>query len=43
MLLGDKDDNLPARQRRQDYLAYSKGAGPRPLLEVSIYPGAYHA
>lgn len=42
MLLGEKDDNLPVA-KAQDYLAYAKAAGFPPPLEVSIYPGAYHA
>jgi dienelactone hydrolase len=42
MLLGDKDDNLPVA-KAQDYLAYAKGAPGAPSIEVSIYPGAYHA
>jgi dienelactone hydrolase len=42
MLLGDKDDNLPVA-KMQDYLAYAKEAGSPLPIEVSIYPGAYHA
>jgi len=42
MLLGDKDDNLPIA-KAQEYLAYAKGAADAPSIEVSIYPGAYHA
>ena len=42
MLLGEKDDNLPVA-KAQDYLAYAKQSGFPPPLDVSIYPGAYHA
>jgi dienelactone hydrolase len=42
MLLGDKDDNLPIA-KVQDYLAYAKATGGAPPVQVSIYPGAYHA
>lgn len=42
MLLGEKDDNLPVAKVR-DYLAYAQTAGFPPPLEISIYPGAYHA
>ena len=42
MLLGDKDDNLPVA-KTEDYLAYLKSAGRAPPIDVSIYPGAYHA
>lgn len=42
MLLGEKDDNLPIAKAGQ-YLAYAKGEGLAPPIEVSIYPGAYHA
>jgi dienelactone hydrolase len=42
MLLGGKDDNLPVA-KAEDYLAYTRQAGLSPPLEVSIYPGAYHA
>jgi len=42
MLLGDKDDNLPIA-KTEDYVAYVKAAGHLPPMEVSIYPGAYHA
>ena len=42
MLLGDKDDNLPIA-KAEDYLTYLKGAGRAPPIDVSIYPGAYHA
>jgi dienelactone hydrolase len=42
MLLGEKDDNLPIA-KTGEYLAYAKGAGHAPPIDVSIYPGAYHA
>ncbi|HEV7545749.1 MAG TPA: dienelactone hydrolase family protein [Reyranella sp.] len=42
MLLGDKDDNLPVA-KAQGYLAYAREAGSPLPIEVSIYPGAYHA
>jgi dienelactone hydrolase len=42
MLLGDKDDNLPIA-KAQEYLTYAKGGAGAPPIEVSIYPGAYHA
>jgi dienelactone hydrolase len=42
MLLGGKDDNLPVA-KAQEYLAYANAAGVPPPIEVSIYPGAYHA
>jgi dienelactone hydrolase len=42
MLLGDKDDNLPVA-KTEEYLTYLKGAGRTPPIDVSIYPGAYHA
>jgi dienelactone hydrolase len=42
LLLGDKDDNLPIA-KAEDYLAYAKAGGAAPPIEVSIYPGAYHA
>ena len=42
MLLGEKDDNLPVA-KAEDYLAYAKAAGHPPPIDVSIYPGAYHA
>jgi len=41
MLLGEKDDNLPVA-KAEDYLTYARSAGPAPI-DVSIYPGAYHA
>lgn len=42
MLLGEKDDNLPV-SKAQDYVAYAGRSSPPPPIEVSIYPGAYHA
>lgn len=42
MLLGEKDDNLPVA-KVQDYLAYARAAGITLPLDVTIYPGAYHA
>jgi dienelactone hydrolase len=42
MLLGGKDDNLPVA-KAQEYLAYARSADSAPPIEVSIYPGAYHA
>jgi dienelactone hydrolase len=42
MLLGEKDDNLPI-PKAQEYLAYAKAADGARSLEVSFYPGAYHA
>ncbi len=42
MLLGEKDDNLPVA-KAEEYLAYANGAGRAPGIDVSIYPGAYHA
>jgi dienelactone hydrolase len=42
MLLGEKDDNLPVA-KAEEYLGYAKGADHAPAIEVSIYPGAYHA
>jgi dienelactone hydrolase len=42
MLLGGKDDNLPVA-KAQDYLAYARDSGFPPPIEVSIYPGGYHA
>lgn len=42
MLLGGKDDNLPVA-KAQDYLAYAKASVFPPPIDVSIYPGAYHA
>ncbi len=42
LLLGEKDDNLPVA-KAEDYLTYAKSAGLALPIEVSIYPGAYHA
>jgi dienelactone hydrolase len=42
MLLGEKDDNLPVA-KAEEYLNYARSAGPAPPIDVSIYPGAYHA
>ena len=42
MLLGGKDDNLPVA-KAEEYLTYARSAGSTPPIEVSIYPGAYHA
>ena len=42
MLLGEKDDNLPVA-KAEAYLAYANSAGRAPGIDVSIYPGAYHA
>jgi len=42
MLLGEKDDNLPVA-KAEEYLAYARSAGATPPIDVSIYPGAYHA
>ena len=42
MLLGEKDDNLPIAKAKTISLT-PKGAGPAPPIDVSIYPGAYHA
>jgi dienelactone hydrolase len=42
MLLGEKDDNLPVA-KAEAYLAYARAAGHAPPIDVSIYPGAYHA
>jgi dienelactone hydrolase len=42
MLLGEKDDNLPVA-KAEEYLTYARSAGPAPPIDVSIYPGAYHA
>jgi dienelactone hydrolase len=42
MLLGEKDDNLPVA-KAQGYFAYAREAGFPPPVEVSVYPGAYHA
>ena len=42
MLLGEKDDNLPVA-KAEAYLAYARSAGSALPIEVSIYPGAYHA
>jgi dienelactone hydrolase len=41
VLLVEKDDNLPI-EKAQGYVRYIKGASSAPV-EVSIYPGAYHA
>jgi dienelactone hydrolase len=42
MLLGEKDDNLPVA-KAEEYLTYARSAGSALPIEVSIYPGAYHA
>ena len=42
MLLGEKDDNLPVA-KTEEYLVYAQGAAHAPPIEVSIYPGTYHA
>ena len=42
MLLGGKDDSLPLA-KADGYLAFAKSAGAAPPIDVSIYPGAYHA
>jgi len=42
MLLGEKDDNLPVA-KAEEYLTYARSAGAALPIEVSIYPGAYHA
>jgi dienelactone hydrolase len=42
MLLGEKDDNLPVAKAEQ-YHTYARSADPAPPIDVSIYPGAYHA
>lgn len=42
LLLGEKDDNLPVAKAKE-YLAYARDAGHAPPIDVSIYPGAYHA
>jgi dienelactone hydrolase len=42
MLLGEKDDNLPFA-KAEEYLTYARSAGSALPIEVSIYPGAYHA
>jgi dienelactone hydrolase len=42
MLLGEKDDNLPVA-KAEEYLTYVRSAGATPPIEVSTYPGAYHA
>jgi dienelactone hydrolase len=42
MLLGEKDDNLPVA-KAEEYLTYTRSAGVAPPIDVSIYPGAYHA
>lgn len=42
MLLGGKDDNLPAT-KVESYLAYLRAAGNPFPIEIVTYPGAYHA
>jgi dienelactone hydrolase len=42
MLLGGKDDNLPAA-KVESYLAYARTAGNPAPIETVTYPGAYHA
>jgi dienelactone hydrolase len=42
MLLGGKDDNLPAT-KIESYLAYAHAAGAPAPIETVIYPGTYHA
>ena len=42
MLLGGKDDNLPAT-KVESYLAYARAAGNPAPIETVTYPGAYHA
>jgi len=42
LLLGEKDDNLPIA-KAQEYLTYARAAGHAPPIDISIYPGAYHA
>jgi dienelactone hydrolase len=42
MLLGEKDDNLPVA-KAEEYLTYARRADTALPIEVSIYPGAYHA
>ena len=42
MLLGGKDDNLPA-SKIEGYLAYAQAAGYPAPIETVTYPGAYHA
>ncbi len=42
MLLGGKDDNLPAA-KVEGYLAYLRAAGNPAPIETVTYPGAYHA
>ena len=42
MLLGEKDENLPVA-KAEEYLTYARSAGAAPPIDVSIYPGAYHA
>lgn len=42
LLLGDHDDNLPVA-KAEAYLTYARSSGPPPPIDVSIYPGAYHA
>jgi dienelactone hydrolase len=42
MLLGGKDDNLPAT-KVESYLAYARAAGNPAPFETVTYKGAYHA
>jgi dienelactone hydrolase len=42
MLLGERDDNLPAA-KISGYLAYTKASDFPAPIEVVTYPGAYHA
>jgi len=42
LLLGGKDDNLPAA-KIESYLAYAKAAGSPVPIETVTYPNAYHA
>jgi dienelactone hydrolase len=42
ILLGEKDDNLPVA-KAEGYFAYARSAVAGLLVDVSIYPGAYHA
>jgi dienelactone hydrolase len=42
MLLGEKDDNLPVA-KAEEYLTYARSAGSALPIDVSIYPGVYHA
>jgi dienelactone hydrolase len=42
ILLGEKDDNLPVA-KAAGYFAYAASAFPGLPVDVSIYPGAYHA